>query len=86
MMAPGMGPLARAVYVMQVQRLPWAGVFATLAAGFAGFVVTEPITQFLIISTISTVALVGAAAAVSALWFRVVLKNNGLRLRFAAAA
>ncbi len=63
----------------------WAGVFAALAAGFAGLVATEPIAQFLIISTIATVTFVGTAAAVSALWFRVVLKNNGLRLRFAAA-
>lgn len=63
----------------------WAGVFAILAAGFAGLVATEPIAQFLVISTIITVALVGTAAAVSALWFGVVLKNNGLRLRFAVA-
>jgi hypothetical protein len=61
----------------------WASVFGMLAAGFAGLVATEPIMQFLIISTISTVALVGSAAAVSALWFRIVLKRNGLRLRFA---
>ena len=61
----------------------WASVFGMLAAGFAGLVATEPVTQFLIISTISTVTLVSATAAVSALWFRVVLKRNDLRLRFA---
>ena len=63
----------------------WAGVFAALAAGFAGLLVTVPITQFLIISPIITVAFVAMAAAISALWFGVVLKHNGLRLRFAAA-
>ena len=63
----------------------WAGVFGALAAGFAGLVATEPITQFLIISTSSTVGLVGTAAAVSALWFGLVLKRSGLRLRFATA-
>jgi hypothetical protein len=63
----------------------WAGVFGILAAGFAGLVATEPIAQFLIISTTVTVALVGAAAGVSALWFGRVLRTNGLRLRFAAA-
>lgn len=63
----------------------WAGVFGLLAAGFAGLVATEPIAQFLIISSIITVALVGAAAAVSALWFGLVLRSNGLRLRFATA-
>jgi hypothetical protein len=62
----------------------WAGVFGILAAGFAGLVATEPVAQFLIISTSSTVALVGTAAAASALWFGLVLKRNGLRLRFAA--
>jgi hypothetical protein len=63
----------------------WAGVFGILAAGFAGLVATEPIAQFLIISTTVTAALVGAAAGVSALWFGRVLRTNGLRLRFAAA-
>jgi hypothetical protein len=62
----------------------WAGVFGMLAAGFAGLVATEPIAQFLVISTVSTVTLVSATAAVSTLWFRIVLKRNGLRLRFAA--
>lgn len=63
----------------------WAGVFGLLAAGFAVLVATEPIAQFLIISTILTVAVVGAAAGVSALWFGMVLRRNGLRLAFAAA-
>lgn len=62
----------------------WAGVFGLLAAGFAGLVAIEPIAQFLIISTASTVTFVSAAAAMSALWFRTVLKRSGLRLRFAA--
>lgn len=63
----------------------WAGVFGLLAAGFAALIATEPIEQFLIISTIATVTVVGAAAAMSALWFGVVLRRNGLRLRFAAS-
>jgi hypothetical protein len=62
----------------------WAGVFGILAVGFAGLVATEPIAAFLIISTALTVAVVGGGAAVSALWFRTVLRRNGLRLRFAA--
>lgn len=62
----------------------WAVIFGALAAGFAGLVATEPTAQFLIISTILTVTVVGAAAAVSALWFGLVLRRNGLRLRFAA--
>ena len=44
---------------------------------------TEPIAQFLIISTIVTVTVFSTAAAVSALWFALVLRRNGLRLRFA---
>jgi hypothetical protein len=63
----------------------WAAIFGALAAGFAGLVATEPIAQFLIISTIVTVTVFSTAAAVSALWFALVLRRNGLRLRFAAA-
>jgi hypothetical protein len=62
----------------------WAGVFGILAAAFAGLIAAEPIAQFLIFSTIITVGVVGAAAGGSALWFGVVLRRNGLRLRFAA--
>jgi hypothetical protein len=62
----------------------WAGVFGILAVGFAVLVATEPIAVFLIISTLLTVGLVGAAIAVSALWFRAVLRRNGLRLAFTA--
>jgi hypothetical protein len=61
----------------------WAAVFAALAAGFAVLAGTEPIAGFLIASTALTVAVVGGGAAVSALWFRAVLRSNGLRLRFA---
>jgi hypothetical protein len=62
----------------------WAGVFGLLAIGFAILVAAEPIAAFLIISTVITAAVVGAGAAASALWFRVVLRHNGLRLGFAA--
>jgi len=61
----------------------WAAIFGALAAGFAGLVATEPIAQFLIISTIVTVTVFSTAAAVSALWFALVLRRHGLRLRFA---
>ena len=47
--------------------------------------VTEPVKVFMVGSTVVTVALTMAGIAVSALWFRSVLRRFGLRVRFAAA-
>jgi hypothetical protein len=47
--------------------------------------VTEPASLFLMLSTAATVALAVAVTAVSALWFRSVLRKLGLRLRFVPA-
>ena len=63
----------------------WAGVFGALGGGYAGMVATEPIAEFLVISAILSVTVVCTAAAASALWFGLVLRRNGLRLRFASA-
>ena len=63
----------------------WAGIFLLLTAGLAALMETEPASVFLMLSTAATIALTAAGAAVSALWFRSVLRNLGLRLRFAPA-
>jgi hypothetical protein len=63
----------------------WAGIFALLTAGLAGLMVTEPLGAFMVSSTVVTVALTVAGIAVSALWFRSVLRRSGLRVRFAAS-
>jgi hypothetical protein len=47
--------------------------------------VTEPTGMFLMLSTIATAALVVAGTGASTLWFLLVLRRLGLRLRFAPA-
>jgi hypothetical protein len=63
----------------------WAAIFLLLAIVLALLLATQPTTSFLLISTVATVVLIAAGAAVSALWLRVVLRKHGLGFRFAAA-
>jgi hypothetical protein len=63
----------------------WAGIFLLMTAGLGVLMVTEPVRQFVTLSTSVTVGLTLAGAGVSAVWFRSVLRRSGLRLRFAAA-
>jgi hypothetical protein len=46
--------------------------------------VAEPLKVFMVGSTVVTVALTVMGIAISALWFRSVLRRFGLRVRFAA--
>ncbi|MBO0775338.1 MAG: hypothetical protein J2P34_03410 [Actinobacteria bacterium] len=61
----------------------WAGLFFLLTVGMAVMMVTEPAGLFILLSTAATAGVVVAGAGVSALWFRSVLRQFGLRLRFA---
>jgi len=63
----------------------WAGIFFVLTAGLAVLMVTEPTALFVTLSSALTLALVVAGVAVSALWFRSVLRRFGIGLRFASA-
>ncbi|HEX6523593.1 MAG TPA: hypothetical protein VF070_26870 [Streptosporangiaceae bacterium] len=63
----------------------WAGIFGLLTAALGALMVAEPVGVFLMLSTVATAALVAAGTAASALWFFVVLRRLGLRLRFAPA-
>ena len=63
----------------------WAGIFFLLTAGLAILMLTEPTGLFVMLSTALTLTLVVLGVAVSALWFRSVLRQFGLRLRFAPA-
>src|SRR5215467_13215562 len=63
----------------------WAGIFFLLTAGLAVLMVTEPTALFVTLSSALTLALVVAGVAVSALWFRSVLRRFGIGLRFASA-
>jgi hypothetical protein len=62
----------------------WSGIFLLITAGLGVLMVTEPVRVFMVGSTVVTVALTGAGIAISALWFRSVLRRFGLRVRFAA--
>src|SRR6516225_2990316 len=62
----------------------WSGIFLLITAGLGVLMVTEPVRVFMVGSTVVTVALTVAGIAVSALWFRSVLRRTGLRVRFAA--
>lgn len=64
----------------------WAGLFFLLTVGMAVMMVTEPAGLFILLSTAATAGVVVAGAGVSALWFRSVLRQLGLRLRFAQPA
>jgi len=63
----------------------WSGIFLLITAGLGVLMVTEPVKVFMVGSTVVTAALTVAGIAVSALWFRSVLRRFGLRVRFAAA-
>jgi hypothetical protein len=63
----------------------WAGIFLLLTAVLAGLMTTVPAGTFMMLFTITTIALTAAGTGASALWFRAVLRKAGLRLRFAPA-
>jgi hypothetical protein len=63
----------------------WAGIFLLLTGGLAALMTTEPAGTFLMLCTVTTIALTVAGTGVSALWFLAVLRRLGLRLRFAPA-
>ncbi len=63
----------------------WAGIFLLLTASLAVLMVTGSAGTFLMLSTVTTAALVAAGTGASALWFFAVLRRLELRLRFARA-
>jgi hypothetical protein len=63
----------------------WAGIFLLLTTSLAVMMRTEPAGEFLMLSTVVTIALVAAGAGASALWFLRALPRLGLSLRFAPA-
>jgi hypothetical protein len=63
----------------------WAGIFLLLTAGLVALMMTEPVNTFLLLCTLTTIALTAVGIGASALWFLAVLRKLGLRLRFASA-
>jgi len=62
----------------------WAGLFLLLTLGMAVMMVTEPFKLFMLLSSTVTIGLTLVGAAVCVVWFRVVVRRLGLRLRFSA--
>jgi hypothetical protein len=63
----------------------WAGIFAASTIGMAALLVLEPVTVFLLLTTVVTVAGVAAGTVVSVVWFIRTLRRSGLRVRFGHA-
>lgn len=63
----------------------WSGIFLALAACLGALLAIVPTPEFLLLSTVATVALIAAGTGASALWFRSSLRRLGLKLRFAPA-
>jgi hypothetical protein len=60
----------------------WAGLFLLLTAALGLMMVTEPFKLFMLLSTLVTIGLTAAGAAVCAVWFFAVMRRLGLRLHF----
>jgi hypothetical protein len=60
----------------------WAGIFAASTIGLAVLLVLEPTAVFLLLTTVVTVAGVGAGTFLSVVWFIQMLRRSGLRVRF----
>jgi hypothetical protein len=63
----------------------WAGIFAASTIGMAALLVLEPVTVFLLLTTVVTVAGVAAGTVASVVWFIRTLRRSGLRVRFGHA-
>jgi hypothetical protein len=63
----------------------WSGVFLALAACLGALLAIEPVHAFLLLSTVATAALIAAGIGASVVWFRSVLRQRGMRVRFAPA-
>jgi hypothetical protein len=63
----------------------WAGIFAASTIGMAALLVLEPVTVFLLLTTVVTVAGVAAGTVASVVWFIRMLRRSGLRVRFGNA-
>jgi hypothetical protein len=61
----------------------WAGVFLLLAVSLAVLLVTIPIATYVPIWAATTITLIAAGIAASALWLRSVLRRLGIGFRFA---
>lgn len=63
----------------------WAGVFGLLAVSLGVLLAAVPVATYVPVWAVTTVALIVAGIAASALWLRSVLRRLGIGFRFAPA-
>jgi hypothetical protein len=63
----------------------WAGIFAASTAGLAALLAFEPVSVFLPLTTVVTVAGVAAGTVASVVWFIRMARRSGLQVRFGHA-
>jgi hypothetical protein len=63
----------------------WAGIFAASAVGLVILLAVEPVSVFLLLTTVVTIAGTAAGTVVSVVWFIRMLRRCGLRVRFGQA-
>jgi hypothetical protein len=61
----------------------WAGVFLVLAVSLGVLLATTPVTTYIPVWAVTTIALIAVGIAASVLWLRSVLRRLGIGLRFA---
>jgi hypothetical protein len=61
----------------------WAGIFLLLAVVLGVLLVTVPVTTYVLVWAITTIALIAAGVGVSVVWLRSVLRKLGIGFRFA---
>jgi uncharacterized membrane protein len=65
--------------------LLWAGVFLLLAVSLGALLATTPLATYVSVWAVTTVVLITAGIAASALWLRSVLRKLSIGLRFSSA-
>jgi hypothetical protein len=63
----------------------WAAIFLLLAVALAALLATVPIVTYVPVWAITTITLIAVGVAASVLWFRSVLRELGIGLRFTPA-
>lgn len=63
----------------------WAGVFALLAVSLGALLVAIPVTTYVPVWAITTVALIAAGVGASVVWLRAVIRRLDIGFRFAPA-
>src|ERR1700691_6096052 len=67
----------------QYATMLWAGIFLLLAVILGVLLVTVPVTTYVLVWAITTIALIAAGVGVSVVWLRSVLRKLGIGFRFA---